>query len=77
MANFARFLKQLLESPLWLLLPFCPKILGSDWDLRIVLCHHMNAGDGDTETLPYSKEFKLFALTSSRHTKSLGTSVRV
>ena len=33
-----------LESPCWLHLIFCPKILGDGRDLQMVLCHSMNAG---------------------------------
>ena len=43
---------------------FCPKILGGGGDLRMVLCHSMNAGSvvgipwggGDTRTLSYTKK---------------------
>ena len=34
----------LVESPLWLLLAFCSKLLGGSVDLRMVLCHSMNVG---------------------------------
>ena len=33
-----------LESPYWLHLAFCPKILGGGGYLGMVLCHSMNAG---------------------------------
>ena len=62
---FLAFIGGSLESPWWLLLAFWPKILTGSRDLWIVLCHSMNAGSvvgipwggGDTQTLPYVKEF--------------------
>ena len=33
-----------LESPLWLLLAFCPTFLEADGDLQIVLCNSINVG---------------------------------
>ena len=55
---------------------FFPKTLRSDSDLRIVLCHLVNAdkivavvrGGGDSQTLSYEKDF--FALTGSDDTKT-------
>ena len=44
---------------------FLPKILGGEGQVRMVLCHSVNAGSvvgipwgvGYTQTLPYAKEF--------------------
>ena len=53
-------------------------------NLWMVLCHSVNAGSvvgipwgpGETQTLPYAKEFELFALTGSRDAKTPGTNDR-
>ena len=59
---------------------FFPKILGGGRDLQMVLCHSMNTGSvmgipysgEDTQTLPYAKQFEIFALTGSGVVKTLG-----
>ena len=39
-----RMTKLLVESPQWLLLAFCFKFFSGGGNLRMVLCHSMNAG---------------------------------
>ena len=54
-------------SYIWVALALGPKILRDGCDLWVVFCHSMNAGSvvgipwggGDTQTLPYAKEFVL------------------
>ena len=61
---------------------FCSKISGGGRDLQMVLCHSMNTGSvmgipysgGDTQTLPYAKQFEHFALIGSGVVKTLGAS---
>ena len=65
-----------LESPYWLLLAFCPKILGGGRDLRIAIllnneCSLSHDG-GDTQTLLVGKkQFELYALWGSGDAKTL------
>ena len=62
-----------LESPWWLLLGFCSKILGGGGDLQMVLCVSMNAGSVVGTLKSYLMQrisFELSALTASQETKT-------
>ena len=72
-----------LESPQWLLLAFCPKILGGGRDLRIVVllekeCTFSDADNvrgGDTQILlDGGKIFKYYALTGGGDAKNFPSS---
>ena len=52
----------IVESPKWLHLTSCTKILGGGKDLRIVLCHSMNAGSVVGTLKPYLLYLKWLAL---------------
>ena len=48
-----------LESPLWLLLAFCSKILGSGREPQMVLCQSLNAGSVVVTLKPYHMQKNL------------------